>query len=233
MRLVVELSGESSAAIHEWLDQLDDQQSVARDELVRLSVERVRFLVRQLMLGFSRLRRWEDSDDVLQATLVKLHKSLATLRPQSVAEYYGLAMLHIRRELIDLARHHFGPQGQAAKHLSPPDGEVASSWLVENAHGRESLTPNDWAEFHEQVALLPHKLRETFELIFYHGLTRQAAADVLQVSEKTVRRRWYLAREWLGRQLCQADSSSAAGDVGDPSVDHDIDDCEPQQPETT
>jgi RNA polymerase sigma factor (sigma-70 family) len=49
------------------------------------------------------------------------------------------------------------------------------------------------------------ELREVFDLIWYDGLTQREAADVLDVSERTVRSRWLEARmalrEALGGQL--------------------------------
>jgi RNA polymerase sigma-70 factor (ECF subfamily) len=186
-------SGPSSLEIQAYLDRLDVEPA-AREELIRRSQERVKILVRHLFGGFSRLRRWEDSDDVLQAALLKLHASLADVRPPTVRDYYRLAAAQVRRVLIDLARHHFGPEGAAGRYESPPGGELASSWLAQGQGSREPLSLADWTEFHERVAALPDELRDAFELLFYHGLTQIQAAELLQVSEKTVRRRWYKAR---------------------------------------
>jgi len=112
-----------SLEIQKCLDRLDGSPP-ARDELICRSQERVRILVRRLLGGFSRLRRWEDSDDVLQAALPKLHASLADVRPPTVRDYYRLAAARVRRVLLDLTRHHFGPEGAAGKHESPR----AASW---------------------------------------------------------------------------------------------------------
>jgi RNA polymerase sigma-70 factor (ECF subfamily) len=149
------------------------------------------------MLGqFARLRRWEQTDDILQAALLKLHTSLATVNPPTVREFYALAAVQIRRVLLDLARHYFGPEGPALWHQSPPAGALSSGWLTEHAGpaSREPLTLADWTDFHTHVAALPDDLRETFELLFFHGLTQNQAAALLGVSEKTVHRRWYKAR---------------------------------------
>jgi RNA polymerase sigma-70 factor (ECF subfamily) len=200
-------SGDTSLAIQHCLDRLDDNQPTVRDELIGRSQHRLRVLVRFLLGGFSRLRRWEDSDDVLQAALLKLHASLIEVRPPTVRDFFGLAAAQVRRVLIDLARHHFGPQGAAGKYESPPGGELASSWLVQAENPRDWLSLDDWTEFHDRVASLPDELRETFELLFYHGLTQLAAAELLHVSEKTVRRRWYKARALLANSQLPGDES--------------------------
>ena len=50
-----------------------------------------------------------------------------------------------------------------------------------------------WGEFHEAVGALPEDERDVFDLLWYQGLTRQEAAALLEVSAKTVQRRWQAA----------------------------------------
>jgi RNA polymerase sigma-70 factor (ECF subfamily) len=50
-----------------------------------------------------------------------------------------------------------------------------------------------WRAFHEAVERLPTEEREVVSLIFYHGCTRVQVAELLQVDERTVRRRWRAA----------------------------------------
>jgi RNA polymerase sigma-70 factor (ECF subfamily) len=45
-----------------------------------------------------------------------------------------------------------------------------------------------------QVAALPDELREVFDLIWYQGLSRAEAAEVIGISERTLMRRWQEAR---------------------------------------
>jgi RNA polymerase sigma factor (sigma-70 family) len=75
---------------------------------------------------------------------------------------------------------------------------------------------DDWSEFHERVKALPPPLREAFELVFYNGLTRKAAAEVLGVSEKTVRRRWYEARDRIGRAADETNAGDNGASQSDP-----------------
>jgi RNA polymerase sigma-70 factor (ECF subfamily) len=53
--------------------------------------------------------------------------------------------------------------------------------------------------FHEQVAALPAEEREVFELLWYHELPLAEAAELLGVSEPTVKRRHLRARRLLGK----------------------------------
>ena len=68
--------------------------------------------------NYPHLRRWEQTDDVFQTAALKLHRSLAEVKPESVRQFFGLAATQIRRTLIDLARHHYGPEGSAANQES-------------------------------------------------------------------------------------------------------------------
>jgi RNA polymerase sigma-70 factor (ECF subfamily) len=147
------------------------------------------------MLRKDRLRRWEQTDDVLQEALVQLHKSLRDIHPESVPQFFGLAALQIRRTLIDLARHHFGPHGQAKHHHTEGKGVAADDAggnLDEQAKEPEDL--DDWTRFHEAVQALPERERIVFDLIWYDGLTHADAASVLGVDERTIRRRWLSIR---------------------------------------
>lgn len=53
----------------------------------------------------------------------------------------------------------------------------------------------------EQVDKLPDEEREVFGLLWYEGLTQPEAASVLNVSLKTVKRRWQSARLLLHRAM--------------------------------
>jgi RNA polymerase sigma-70 factor (ECF subfamily) len=59
-----------------------------------------------------------------------------------------------------------------------------------------------WARFHEAVDELPEEEREVVGLVFYHGWTQARIADLFDVDERTIRRRWSAAcrrlRELVG-----------------------------------
>jgi RNA polymerase sigma factor (sigma-70 family) len=50
-----------------------------------------------------------------------------------------------------------------------------------------------WTEIHA-AGILPKEIREVFHLIWYDGLEQREVADVVGVSEPTVRSRWQRAR---------------------------------------
>jgi RNA polymerase sigma-70 factor (ECF subfamily) len=152
-----------------------------------------------MLKGYPHVCRWEQTDDVLQNALMRLYRALADVRPESLRHFYSLAALQIRRELLDLSKHYFGPEGQAAKHHT--NGGEATDGQQRLQEGRaddtdEPGTLEGWTEFHAQVEALPQPEREVFNLLWYEGLSQNEAAEVLHTSLRTVKRRWQTAR-WL------------------------------------
>lgn len=168
--------------------------------LLSQASERLYRHTRKMLRAYPHLQRWEQTDDVFQSAAMRLHRSLAAVKPPTVAAFWGLATTQIRRTLIDLARHHFGPEGAAAHHYSegdlkatstdsPQPGPIASA---KSGSGPESLY--EWTEFHELVDKLSSEDREIFHLVWYAGLPQKDIAELMQVSLPTVQRRWHAAK---------------------------------------
>jgi RNA polymerase sigma factor (sigma-70 family) len=209
--LMGEVNGHT-AILGRWLERLrqGDQTAAekARNEVINLACERLEALTRRMLRHYPRLRRWEQTGDVLQNAVLRLHRSLATVRPHSPGQFYGLAATQIRRELIDLARHHFGPEGAAGQHHTDRAGGLGDDGPVANREGPtgEPATLAEWTEFHEKVQLLPDPEREVFALLWYEGLTQGEAASVLGVTDRTVKNRWRSAKLVLQRFLGEGPS---------------------------
>jgi RNA polymerase sigma-70 factor (ECF subfamily) len=181
-----------------WLDRLRAGDESARKELLNCACERLTRLTRKMLKGYPRLKRWEQTDDVLQNAAVRLYRALGQVAPASAADFFRLAALNIRRELLDLAKHYYGARGPGTKHASVAGAADA------DGGSRSALQPPDagggpdrlaaWTEFHRQIDRLPDEERETFDLLWYQGLSQAEAAALLNVSERTVKRRWQSAR---------------------------------------
>ena len=173
------------------LDRLANGDPAARDELIKHSMKRLHGLAKKLLRQNPAVRRWNETDDVFQNAMVRLHRALETERPDSVKRLVGLAALQIRRELVDLGRKHYGPQGVGAHHASDPG--LANS---QGAPKFEGVSPDETEQLamHEAVDSLAADLREVFELTVYAGMTQDEIAQIVGVSTKTVKRRWRDAR---------------------------------------
>jgi RNA polymerase sigma-70 factor (ECF subfamily) len=192
----------SSVVLQGCLDRLRAGDRAARDELFRHATARLERLARKMLRNYPRVQRWCDADDVVQGAALRLLKALDAVQPPTVREFFGLSTEVIRRELIDLARHFYGPEGAGANHHSQAgrDSELAP------AHDRPDLTLEpgalaDWCEFHRQVQGLPEAEREVMGLLFYQELPQAEAAAVLGVSVRTVQRHWQSALLKLHEKL--------------------------------
>jgi len=172
----------------------------ALDGLLRHCADRLTILTRRMMADFRRVRRWAETDDVLQNALVRLVNALGSVKPQTSRDFLALASLQIRRELIDLARRFYGPEGIGANHDSQAKQDLQGPGLPDPADqraGPPSLA--QWTELHAMIETLPADEREVMGLIFYQGFTQTEAAEVLNVSVRTLQRRWHMALARLHR----------------------------------
>ena len=183
-----------------WLARLTAGDVSARDELVALACERMRAMAHRMLGRYPTVRRYDDSDDVAQNALVRLHRALATVSPESADQFFGLAALQIRRELIDLARKYAGPESHASHHETDSirlDGEIRSRVAEAESYGTAVAELERWARLHEAAAALPDEERRLFDLAWYLGLQQEDAARILGCSVRTVKRRWEQVKEAL------------------------------------
>jgi RNA polymerase sigma-70 factor (ECF subfamily) len=195
--------------LQQCLERLQQGDAAGRKALLEGFSDRLMRLAHVMFRGYPRLRRWEETGDVAQNAVIRLDRTLQAIRPATLRDFYRLATLEIRRELLDLYRHHFGPQGEAGHYES-------GSVRAEHDVGNLSLDPSRlalWSEFHHQVEALPEAEREVFELVWYQDLGYTEAAEVLGVHPRTVKRHWLSAlqklHEALGGELPGMDDPGA------------------------
>jgi RNA polymerase sigma factor (sigma-70 family) len=175
-----------SAELQLKLERMRAGDQTARDELLRGVSARLEKLARKMLKRYPHVRRWTETGDVMQNAIIRLLRALESLQPKTTRDFFNLAAVQIRRELIDLARHHFGPMGDAANLESGVDAAVGAD--RERDHDLEF-----WTTFHTAVETLPAEEREVVSLIFYHDWKQQQVAELFQVNARTVRRWWQSA----------------------------------------
>jgi RNA polymerase sigma-70 factor (ECF subfamily) len=178
--------------LHRWLERIRSDDRAARDELLRALGARLERLAQKMLHRFADVRRWAETGDLLQNALVRLLRALEQVEPVSMAAFFGLAAEQMRRELLDLARHFYGPQGIGANHATNGSGGPAPPEPQSPADDAQDL--ERWCAFHEAVAALPAEERAVVDLLFYHGQSQAEAAEELSVTVRTVQRRWPSAR---------------------------------------
>jgi RNA polymerase sigma-70 factor (ECF subfamily) len=193
------MSESTSVHVQGLLDRLQRGDEAAREELLATVVRRLGAMVEKALRGFPGVGRWERTSDVVQNTLLRLNRALQGRTFASARELFGFAAMLSRRELVSLLRHYYGPQGPGTHHESQ-GGELGSSDHPASPaadHGRLE----QWARFHEGVDDLPGEEREVFILAWYFELGQQEIARMLEVSERTVKRRWRAARLLLAERF--------------------------------
>lgn len=180
------------------LEQLAAGDLAARGRIIELCGDRLRALAHRMLARFPDVRRWDDTDDVFQNAVVRLHRALGDVRPDSPRAIMALAATQLHRELIDLARHHRGPASYAANHgtnVGPP----ATAGGPQQHHVDRAVADTEgldrWTLFHEAIMALPDELREIFHLVWYLGADQKTIAGLLGCSERTVKYRWREARD--------------------------------------
>jgi RNA polymerase sigma-70 factor (ECF subfamily) len=187
--------------MHRCVERWRAGDRAGADELLRALGARLEGLARKMLRGFPSVRGWAETADVLQRSVLNLLNTLQTHCPESTCHFFNLAAVHVRRELLDLARHFAGKDW---KPLSDVE-EIAE----DRRDGRFPTADRDgsaedlelWCRFHQAVEELPAEEREVVSLTFYHGWTHGQIAELARVDERTVRRRWRSACVRLSRAV--------------------------------
>jgi RNA polymerase sigma-70 factor (ECF subfamily) len=197
------MSEQSIQTIHlqAWVKRIRAGDLAARDELIRACCNRLERLASKMLSGFRNLRPMSDTGDILNAALVRLMETLGKIDPipDSTRAFFGLAACHIRRELLDLVRHYNTARRGGSDRPVPLTPGEASSEVPDRANDPDDL--ERWGRFHEAVESLPAEEREIVGLKFYHGWTEVQIAELFDVAERTVRRRWRSACASLAQTL--------------------------------
>ena len=182
MPTVPEPSGsESTLAVRHWLERHKAGDTAARQELLDISMRRLRLLSRRILSDIPAVRSFEETDDLLQNSIVRLWKYLSSHQPETSVDYFRLAACLIRRELIDLSRFHFGQRHshRQAESTASSLGDSLSPAVVPN--NDDTFDPqklSQWTEFQVQPGLLWVEAEAT-------AVEEDGCFEVLTVSEAT------------------------------------------------
>lgn len=165
----------------------------ALDALVPLVYDELHRLARRYMAD-------ERPGHTLQATALvnEAYLRLANSEPAGFldrAHFFAVSARVMRRILVDWAR-----ARQAQKRGSDvPALELQEDLAVEAGSSGNDLVAVDDAL--QTLAGFDPRKSQVVELRFFGGLSLKETADVLKVSEETIRRDWNLAKSWLRAEL--------------------------------
>lgn len=174
-------------------DWSNDPSGEAADELLRLVYEELRKQAHRFL-------KKERSGHTLQTTGLVHEAYLKIIKQNEVpwesrSHFFAVAATMMRRILIDYAK-----TRQRVRR-----GGIQSNLPIENAL---TLAVNDTDfdlfaldEALSRLELKDEHLAKVVELRFFSGLDVVETANVLGVSESTVKRDWQMAKAWLHREL--------------------------------
>jgi RNA polymerase sigma factor (TIGR02999 family) len=185
---------ETSEDVTQLLVELTKGNKEAASKLIPLVYKELRRLAGRQM-------RRERADHTLQATALvnEAYIKLVEQRPvrwQNRAHFFAIAAQTMRRILIDHARSHLRAKRGGGQVVIALD----EAFVFSPGRSLELLRLD---ESLERLAKLDPRQSKIVELRFFAGLTVEEAAAVLQVSPKTVRRDWSVAKAWLHGDLRQ------------------------------
>src|SRR5438445_6693270 len=124
------------------------------------------------------------------------------MRWQNRAHFFAVSAKIMRRILVDFARARQNlKRGGGARQVTLDEGLVVSP-----ESGADLLALD---EALEQLAALNPRQSMVVELRYFGGLNEEEAAAALNVSPRTVRHDWSVARAWLYRELSLGGSDDA------------------------
>ena len=115
------------------------------------------------------------------------------------AQFFAIAAQMMRRILVDAARAH----GSRRRSGAPSKVNLDDSAVLSPAPDRSVLAVDEALTAFAQVAPRQAKV---VELRYFGGLTEEEIVAALDISLRTVRRDWSLAKAWLSRELKTVES---------------------------
>jgi RNA polymerase sigma factor (TIGR02999 family) len=186
-------------AVARLLQDVGSGEREAFDALVPLVYDELRALARR------QRRRWR-GDETLDTTAL-IHEAYLRLVDQSAPRwashphFLAVASRAMRQVLLDYAKRRHAVKRGGSRRPVPLD-QVEDALLAAGGLGdahSEALLAVEEALVRLERADAP--LARVVECRFYGGLTIEDAAEALDVSPATVKRRWALAQAWLYREL--------------------------------
>jgi RNA polymerase sigma factor (sigma-70 family) len=187
----------TTAVVQRYLDALASDapaEPIVRDLLDRAVCRLERLCANMLHRSYPRLTGPPtnlETAEMLGGVVEGLLTAMRSVRPQTVRQFFALANQHMRWQLNDLARR---------LDKRPVAAELPEGLVPAPASSDSGITP-DGRRMLEAIDNLPEDEREAFGLVRLQGLTQAEAAEVLDVSAKTVQRRLNRASLSLSEQL--------------------------------
>ncbi len=178
----------SQQKVTQLLAAWGDGDQAARDELMPLVYGELRRMARQCLSRERPGHTLQTSALINEAYLRLVDQQ--DIRWQGRAHFYGIAARLMRQILVDYARR----RGYAKRGGDVRRVPLDEAMVVSEERAAEVVALDDALK---SLAEIDPRKSQVVELRFFGGLSIEEAAEVLGVSEGTVRRDWALAKAWL------------------------------------
>ena len=181
--------------VTELLNELNQGKGDALNALIPQVMDDLKVIARKL---FSKERAGHtlSTMGLVNELYIKLVGQKA-INLKSRTQFFSAATILMRRILVDHARKHRADK-RGNEHRVPNK----TGWSAAAESG--ILSPEELLAINDALERLREqdpKQAFVVDLKYFMGLTNDEAAEVLEVSEKTIRREWYMAKAWLKREL--------------------------------
>lgn len=185
----------SAPSVSQLLQRWSDGDRNALDQLTPLVYAELRRMARRYM-------RQQQVGHTLQTTAL-IHEAYLRLvgnqekHWENRAHFFGVAAQAMRHILVDYARSRKVAKRGGGAHAFSLD----EAFAIGPNPGADLVALNDALDL---LAELDQRQSQVVELRFFGGLTEEEIGKLLNVSSRTVRSDWSLARSWLLRELDRA-----------------------------
>lgn len=189
---------EVRALLADW----NNGNEAARDELMPQVYDELRRLAGRYMA-------FERKGHTLQATALVNEVYLRLVdqrhvRWESRAHFFALASSMMRRILVDYARRgQYAKRGGDARRVSLDEAMIVSKEKAWDVVALDDAL--------SRLAAIDLRKSKVVDLRYFGGLSMNEIAEILQVSEVTVRRDWSTAKAWLYRTMGGTNKAPANG----------------------
>lgn len=198
----------TDALVRRAIERLQRGDPAAKNDLLAYAQQQLLRMVRKMLhgeSGYAAVRRWEQTDDVLQGSLIRLSRTIDNLPINTPRDFFKLAATNIRWELKDLRDKYLADKSPAQNHHTDmPRARAEGRAPIDRVLAGMPAPPDSFAtisQFLDVMETLADEDREILDLILVHGLARQEAADHLGLTLGTFKRRYADACNRLGEQL--------------------------------
>ena len=189
------MSAEARGEVTSLLEKVRQGNEDAANQLVPLVYDELRRMAGAYM-NRERANSMQATELVHEAYMRLVGPTPA--QPQNRAHFFAIAAHSMRQVLLDHARRR-GAGKRGGPHAIRVD--VEDRFLIHDDSLDEVLAID---EALKKLAVIDPVQSQLIELRFFAGLSIDEAAEVMGVSESTVKREWRLAKAWLNHELADS-----------------------------